>query len=269
MGAAVTAALPVIEAVSSLFSVGMGIFGMTAGKGGNVNVPTLPTYTIPTAQLQQLNSQIAANNQLGASAQQAAQQALTSYSQGQLSPAYAGQYEEEYNTNLSQLQNQLAGMGFTQNSTQYQQALQQFNASMASVKSQMLQSQLTGALQSAGLSDQQIQSQLSAWQSEGSVTAQNAQTQAEQTQLQIEADKQNAANNQQMGAAAQGIATGLQGFGSDVGNILNPSSGTSTSSLSSLSLPSASSVTNGLNNAASLTQGYSQLQNMGTSGGGL
>lgn len=253
------AVLPILSVVGEALGVGGSLFSLFGSHGGsNISVPKLPTYSIPQGQLEALNAQITANNHMGAQARQAATEALSNYSKGELSPAYSGQYEAQYNKELSQVQDRLAGMGFSKNSSQYQAATEKLQSWAASLKSQLLQSQLHSAMSAAGLSDQQIQSQLSEWQVEDRISSSNSHTQAEQTQLQIEADKANAAHSNQIGQAVGGLATGIGDLATGVGK-LYPASDTKGTTLSSL--PSASSVTSDLEKSASLKGG--ELANMG------
>jgi len=249
--------LPILSVVGEALGIGGSLFDLFKGHP-NISVPKLPTYSIPTAQLDSLNAQIDANNHMGAQARQAAQEALSSYSKGQLSAAYSGQYEAQYNKELSQLQDRLAGMGFSKDSSQYQAAVQHLNTWAASLKSQLLQSQLHGAMSAAGLSDEQIQSQLSEWQVEDKIQSSNSRIGAEQEQLKIEADKANADNSNQIGQAVGSVATGLGSLGTDIGK-LYPTSDTKGTTLSSL--PSNSQITQDLNKAGSLKGG--ELSNMG------
>ncbi len=252
------AIIPIIGVVSEVLGIGGGLFDLFKGSP-NISVPKLPTYNIPSGQLASLNAQIAENNHMGTQAREVAQQALASYSKGQLSQAYAGQYEAQYNRELSKMQNRLAGMGFSKNSSQYQHAEEQLQTWSASLKSQLLQSQLHSAMSAAGLSDQQIQSQLSEWQVEDRISSSNSRTDAEQEQLKIEADKANAQHSNAIGQAIGGIGSSIGGLAGDVGNLIDPKS--SSSALSSMSLPSESDVTNELDKSASLKSG--ELSNMG------
>jgi hypothetical protein len=174
-------AVPIISTIASVIGIGETLFG-----GGNVKMPQLQmpqvqSFQIPQADLQALNQQISSNTQLSDSARQSALQAINAYNQGQLSSAYAGQYTEQVNQARQQLLQQLAAQGISQGSTQYTNAMNNLQTWAASLQSQMLQQQLTGALQTAGLSDTAIKDLTSSWQTQSNINAQNNQANIEGT----------------------------------------------------------------------------------------
>ncbi|MGA2956104.1 MAG: hypothetical protein ABSF48_10320 [Thermodesulfobacteriota bacterium] len=164
--------LPAIAAMVTI--VGSGVSTGLALSAKPVNVPTMPTYQIPSEDLNAINQQIAANTQLSDQSRAVAQQALASYNAGQLSDAYSGQYEQLVAQQTQQVKEQLAGQGFTEGSTQYQSAMEQLDTWSASLKSQMLQSQLQGALSTAGLSDTAVNDYLNKWGVASGVTTGSA-----------------------------------------------------------------------------------------------
>jgi hypothetical protein len=182
--------------IGSLFGIGEGLFGGSSISMPKLQMPQVQNFQIPQADLQQLNQQIAQNTQLSDQARQAAMQAINGYNQGQLSEAYAGMYQDQYNKAKQQILQQLAAQGFTTGSTQYTNAMQNLETWAANLKSQLLQKQLDDGLRLAGLSDKAIENLESSWQTQSGINAQNNaanigatssynQAQLEQTQTQM------------------------------------------------------------------------------------
>jgi hypothetical protein len=196
-----------------------------------LSTPSVKPVQIPTAALDQLNAEIAANGALSDQARATGQQALSMYNAGQLSPAYAGQYQAIYNQQLTQIKQQLAAQGYTADSTQYESAMGLFNQNMANQYSQMLQAQLTSGLQAANLSDQQIQDYLQEWGIEISGT------QAGIQKTQLGTQQQTAA-----GTALGNLGATLTGANKPTTNITNvlgqPQTTPQTFSLADLQAPS-------------------------------
>ena len=188
---------------SSLMSV-VSATGLLGGKG--VNMTPINQFQIPQQTMDQLNQQINQNSALGTQANAAAQQAIQQYSTGQLSAAYQGQYDQQYQQQMQAIQAQLAAQGFDKNSTQYQAALEQFNTSMASTKSQMLQAQLNAALSEAGIDQSAIANINSILSTESGINAQNNQAILDMDKLQLEQKYLKNQDLAQMGKALGGLS---------------------------------------------------------------
>lgn len=127
------------------------------------SIPNFPQFQIPSEDLAAINQQIAGNTQLSNEARATATQALSSYNAGQLSSAYAGQYKSDYEKQLAAYKQQLAAQGFTEGSTQYQNAMNQFQQWAGNYKSQLLQAELNDALKMGGMSDMAVSDYLNKW----------------------------------------------------------------------------------------------------------
>lgn len=209
--------LPVIgvfaQIASSLFSIGSSLFG-----GGGFDMPSVQTFQIPQQDLAMLNNQIQANAQLSDQARSAAQEALSQYQKGELSSAYSGAYQQQYNDQLQAIKSQLAGQGFTENSTQYTNAMQQFQVWASNLKGQMLQKQLSDSLQMAGLDQEAIKSLQTSWQAQTGVTSANNQAALTQGQLQLGEQQYNTTRNNQIGSAIGSLGTSIGSIGDLLGS---------------------------------------------------
>jgi hypothetical protein len=163
----------IISGIGTLFGIGEGLFGGSSISMPKLQMPQIQNFKIPETDLQQLNQQIAQNTQLSDQARQSAMQAINGYNQGQLSEAYAGMYQDQYNKAKQQILQQLAAQGFTQGSTQYTNAMQNLETWAANLKSQLLQKQLDDGMRLAGLSDKAIENLESSWQTQSGINAQN------------------------------------------------------------------------------------------------
>jgi hypothetical protein len=163
----------IASVVGTVFGIGESLFGGSSIKMPKLQMPQVQNFQIPQTDLQQLNQQIAQNTQLSDQARQAAMQAINGYNQGQLSEAYAGMYQDQYNKAKQQILQQLAAQGFTTGSTQYTNAMQNLETWAANLKSQLLQKQLDDGLRLAGLSDKAIENLESSWQTQSGINAQN------------------------------------------------------------------------------------------------
>jgi DNA-binding transcriptional MerR regulator len=241
-------ALGVIAGVVGILSSIGGVVAAFANGGVKMpSMPSVPQYKIPEDQMKMLNQQIANNNALSNQAQQQAQQALAMYSQGQLSPAYEAIYNQQYQNALNNLKQQLAAAGFTQNSTQWQSAMNSFNNWANTTKAQLLQKQLQDSLTAAGLSAEQQKMMLSSWQTQSGITAQNAQTQAaisnayaNQVSAYANAQAQRDATTGAIIRAGQNFANSLGDLGQSIGTSSQADSGIS-SGTGSLTTPEISS----------------------------
>jgi hypothetical protein len=184
--------------IGTLASVGTGIYSMTRS--------TPKPVSLPPDDMANLNKQIAENTRLSNEARATATQALNDYNQGVLSSAYAGNYQSQYDQNLQQVKQQLAAQGYTEGSTQYESAMQQFSTWAANLKSQMLQSQLNDSLKAAGISDTAINDLYGKWglMNQGTYAG---------------IASQNAANQN-----AYGAGKAIGGAGSNVSDLLKPDS---------------------------------------------
>ena len=218
-------ALGIIGSVVGILSSIGGAIAAFAGKGVNMpSMPSVPQYKIPEDQLRMLNQQIANNNALSNQAQQQAQQALAMYNQGKLSPAYEAIYNQQYQNALNNLKQHLAAAGFTENSTQWQSAMNSFNNWANTLKAQLLQKQLQDSLTAAGLSAEQQKMMLSSWQTQSGITAQNAQNQAaisnayaNQMSAYSNAQAQRDATTSALIGAGQNLASSLGSLGQSLG----------------------------------------------------
>lgn len=163
----------IISGLLSVVGIGASLFGGGGVSTPKLQMPQVQTFQIPQADLQALNQQIQSNTQLSDSARQTALDAINSYNQGQLSAAYAGQYEQQVNQARQQVLQQLAAQGFTQGSQQYTEAMNNLQSWAANLKSTMLQQQLDAGLKTAGLSDQAAQDLINSWKTQSGITAQN------------------------------------------------------------------------------------------------
>ena len=216
-------ALPFVQVAASLFGIGDGLFGGSSVSMPKLQMPQVQNFQIPQADLQALNSQISQNTQLSDSARQTALDAINSYNQGQLSSAYAGQYEQQYNQAKQQVLQQLAAQGFTAGSTQYTNAMQNLQTWGANLKSQMLQQQLQAGLQTAGLSDNAIKDLESSWQTQSGINAQNNAANIEGTnaynQAQLTKTQAEMANQQLQQQKYGNIANAVQGLSGTLGKL--------------------------------------------------
>jgi len=206
----------IISGIGTLFGMGEGLFGGSSVKMPKLQMPQVQNFQIPQTDLQALNNQIAQNTQLSDSARQTALDAINSYNQGQLSAAYAGQYQQQYNQAKQQILQQLAAQGFTAGSTQYTNAMQNLETWAANLKSQMLQQQLDAGLKMAGLSDNAIKDLESSWTTQSSINAQNNAANIEGTnsynQAQLGQTEAQLQNQQLLNQKASNIMQGVSGL---------------------------------------------------------
>jgi hypothetical protein len=212
----------IASVVGTVFGIGESLFGGSSISMPKLQMPQIQNFKIPQTDLQQLNQQIAQNTQLSDQARQAAMQAINGYNQGQLSEAYAGMYQDQYNKAKQQILQQLAAQGFTTGSTQYTNAMQNLETWAANLKSQLLQKQLDDGLRLAGLSDNAIKDLESSWQTQSGINAQNNaaniegtnaynQAQLGQTQAQM-LNQQIAQNTQLSDQARQAAMQAINGY---------------------------------------------------------
>jgi membrane-associated HD superfamily phosphohydrolase len=214
--------LPYIAVAISAAGLGESMFG----GGSKVNMPNVQSFTIPPQTVDALNSQISNETQLSSTAQQAAQSAIQQYSQGQLSAAYEGQYQAAYQQQLQAVQNQLAAQGFDSKSTQYQNAMAQFQSWAASQKSGMLQSQLNASLSEAGVSTAAISNINNIITTQSNVTNANNSAALGEGQLALE-------GNQVSNQNAAAIGTSAANTANTIGKLF-PYSGGTTSNITGM-----------------------------------
>jgi hypothetical protein len=223
----------IISGIGTLFGIGEGLFGGSSIKMPKLQMPQVQNFKIPETDLQQLNQQIAQNTQLSDQARQAAMQAINGYNQGQLSEAYAGMYQDQYNKAKQQILQQLAAQGFTEGSTQYTSAMQNLETWAANLKSQLLQKQLDDGLRLAGLSDNAIKDLESSWQTQSGINAQNNAANIEGTnaynQAQLGQTQAQMLNQQLQQQKYGNIANAVQGLGGALGKIGSGGTGSITS----------------------------------------
>jgi Ni,Fe-hydrogenase I large subunit len=244
---------------ASLFGIGEALFGGSSVSTPKLSIPQVQTFQIPQADLDALNKQIAQNTQLSDSARQAALDAINSYNRGELSAAYAGEYQNKYNQMKQQVLQQLAAQGFTQGSQQYINAMSQLENWAANLKSQLLQQQLEAGLKMAGLSDNAIKDLLTTWQTQSNINAQNNQakiSQAEaENQAKISQYQANLLNNQIQTQKMGNALTAASNLASSLGNLTGSSSKSTSTPTSTNNIYSWSDLLNPQQNAISAAYG--------------
>jgi hypothetical protein len=227
----------IASVVGTVFGIGESLFGGSSIKMPKLQMPQVQNFKIPQTDLQQLNQQIAQNTQLSDQARQAAMQAINGYNQGQLSEAYAGMYQDQYNKAKQQILQQLAAQGFTTGSTQYTNAMQNLETWAANLKSQLLQKQLDDGMRLAGLSDKAIENLESSWQTQSGINAQNNAANIEGTnvynQSQLGLTQAQMLNQQLQQQKYGNIANAVQGLGGTLGKLGGAFGGTNSGSVAS------------------------------------
>jgi hypothetical protein len=254
MGSSVLAIGDIIE---NGLAMAVSLFGGSSVKAPKLQMPQVQSFQIPQADLQALNQQISANTQLSDTARQSALQAINAYNQGQLSSAYAGQYTQEVNQGRQQLLQQLAAQGISQGSTQYTNAMNNFQTWSSSLKSQMLQQQISGALQTAGLSDNAIKDLESSWQTQSNINSQNNSANIQGTNAynnaQIQEYQANLLNEQIQNQKMQNVMSSAQGALNGASSLLG--GGGSTSAINPSTSQSWSDMVNPVTNATQAAEG--------------
>jgi hypothetical protein len=152
--------------VGSLFGAGGFLSGITSVLGAVTGVMSivnalnppkinLPSIQIPQTMMDSLNSNIQNNQQLTDTARQAAQQALSDYNSGKLSPQYQALLDNWYSKQKTQLLQQFQGEG-QGNSTELTSALNNLDQQYQAQAANYMQTQLTNALNLAGIPQSQI-----------------------------------------------------------------------------------------------------------------
>ncbi len=213
MGGAVAIIGEVVSALSGAFGIGEQLFGHHHA----ISIPTIKPFTIPQGDLEAINNQIAKNTQLSDTARQAAQQSIDLYNKGQLSGAYAGEYQRQLQQRKNELMAMLAGQGFTPQSTQYQTQMQNLALWAANLKSQMLQQQLRSGLAMAGLSNNAINNYLTKWKAESAAKMGAAETAANAMNTNL-AKQQYEANQ---GSAISSLAQSIPKEAQNLANLYN------------------------------------------------
>lgn len=208
----------VVMAVAAVASVAMGAYSASQ-SGGSFKMPNVQSFQIPQSTMDALNAQISQNSQLGTAANAAAQQAIQQYGSGQLSAAYQGQYQQQYQQQLEQVKSHLASQGFDQNSTQYQNAMQNFQTWAASLYSTMLQNQLNDALKAAGVDQTAIANINSIISTQAGAVNQNNNAAIQSGELQVQQNQVNATNDAARGKALGNLASGLGGNVKTISNL--------------------------------------------------
>ena len=213
MGGVATVAIQLVSAIPAITS----LFKSKSGGQPNVgvagqNTPTVTPFQVPADQQTALNQAVTRSNQLSQQASAVAQQALEQYKSGALSDAYASQYQQQYNEQLQQVKASLASAGFTEGSTQYQSAMQQFEQSMGALKGQYLQKQLNDAVTSSGLSQNEQAQVINVVNTEsGAVNGSNS-TILDAAHVNSEINSANAQTNKGIGDALGKLATNVGGL---------------------------------------------------------
>ena len=171
----------VIGAVGSLLG---GIAGLITGFR-DIDIPELPTFKIPEADLEMLSKQIEANTAISEEARKAAVEALQNFNMGKLSPTYEALYNEYAKERTAQVQQELAARGFTPGSTEYNRVMGELAKELNAYRAGLLRTQLEDALKVSGLSETTIKELYDKWRVQAGITGAEAETKYLQTKLEL------------------------------------------------------------------------------------
>jgi len=243
----------ILSGITQILQVGLGIASLVnAFSSPKVDLPAFQmpqayqqaasqslVPQIPTDLLNQLQQNIASNQQISDQARQAAIQALSDYNAGRLSPQYQALLDNWYQDARTRIIEQFQGQG-QGNSTQLTSALNQLDQQYQAQKYNYLQSQLSNALNLTGLTRQQIADIMNAAGTTSSINAQQNQVTLAGAAGYANAQNMNAYNymlgeqlaNQQAAGMGNALASasdalgkyGNQTFGTTNTSSYNPSS---------------------------------------------
>jgi len=165
---------------TALAAAALGSLGLTAYQVLAAPKVDIPVIRIPEEDLSRINQAIEANKALSDQARTTIQQAISSYNEGRLIPAYQAKLDEWWKQASKSLSQRLAAAGL-QNSSIAQEAYNELASKYASLSADMLRTQLSDALSLSGLSQEHINELLSKAQLE--IGAQQAYAQSYATAM--------------------------------------------------------------------------------------
>jgi hypothetical protein len=237
----------ILSGITQILQVGLGIASLVnAFSSPKVDLPTFQmpqayqqaasqslVPQIPTDLLNQLQQNIANNQQISDQARQAAIQALSDYNAGRLSPQYQALLDNWYNQQRAAIIQQFQGEG-QGNSTELTNALNQLDQQYQAQAANYLQTQLSNALNLTGLTNQQVADIMNAAGTTSSINAQQNQVTLAGAAGYANAQNMNAYNymlgNQLANQQAAGMGNALAAASNTLGQYGNqtfPSSSTS------------------------------------------